>query len=249
MLNVGSERLMALADTGSTQPILSPQLVERVANRPLGKTVVRTPFGSREASKVELDRLEVSGREFKRATVIVEQRKSDQNDAIIGSSLLFSSNTILFTETGIHFDVDESTLSGCNYVPVVIDLTGNTYESPVAAVYFRLLINGSMQKVFFDTGLSDILVGASRSAGSDDRDGWSRPGLLYHPASRRLKWNWAYPNKGLIGIGDNHLSVDYFRYSSLDHEDADFFMGSGILQSYSILITPRRGRACFIKNK
>ncbi|WP_294302496.1 hypothetical protein [uncultured Sphingomonas sp.] len=245
-VRLGARKFMALADTGSTQPFLAPEIVKLVDHLPVGETEVRTPFGVRSAAKVQLSAMEINGRRFEKPVTIVERRAADQVDPIIGASILFSSSNTYFSQDGILFDIDESLLSSCQHVPVVIDLTGNTYQSPLAAVYFQIKINGEIQKVFFDTGQSEPLVGTARSRRSDRPFAWGRPGLLVHPSSGRVRLSWSQPSLGRLEIGNQELELEYVRQSGLDHEDADFFMGAGIFKHYSILVVPRKGRACFI---
>lgn len=249
MLSVGDAEVMAVADTGSTQPYLGPNLVNQVESRLVGEKAIETPFGTRQVLEVQVKSLGFGGREFQWLTVLVEKSSLHQEVPIIGASLLFSSDNTLFTRDGFDFDVDESSMPAGTCVPVLIDLTGNTLGHPVAAVYFRMRINGSDKKVFFDTGFPDVLAGTPKSTASGDRAGWPRPSLLKDPASGRLQFSWAYPSNAVIELGDDSINVKYLRQSRFNYIDAEFVMGAGILREYSILITPRRGRACFFKNQ
>jgi hypothetical protein len=248
MLSVGDRKVMALADTGTSEPILGPELVKGVESRPSGGGTIQTPTGARKVSKVEIEALTFGEREFKWPTVMVEDSLAHHHVAIVGASILFASTNTLFTKDGFYFDVDESSMPKGECVQTLVDLTGNTFEHPIAALYFLLRINGVERKVLFDTGFPVVLMGTAKLVDSSARTGWSRPNVLLDPGTGRGKFSWARPEKGVIELGEGRMEVRYLRQSGLDNVNADFFMGSGILDFYSILITPRRGRACFIKN-
>jgi hypothetical protein len=238
-IGVGNHEEMALVDTGSAMPFLNARLVARGSGRTEGSRTVRSGFGTYELPVANLPSLRAGSREFHGAQVVVE----DRGPPILGSSVLFQSGNILFSKEKTEFDVDEARLSASFCAPLIIDLLGSTYSSPVRRVYFRLEVDGVPQKVLFDTGRAETLVGTSSAPAP--KSGWPRFELHGDFNGRTRLWRY-YRERGHVRLGPELTSLAYKRFPSLDHIATPFVMGAGVLNTHSVFIEPRRGRACFI---
>ena len=238
-ISIAGREEMALADTGTALPILNPRLVPESNSGAISQRTVRSPFGRYQLRAATVKSMRVLSRDFARAEVLVE----GGGPSTVGASILFQPQNTLIAMDGIYFDIDPSRHLSMHCVRIVLDLLGPNLDSPVGRLYFLLDIDGVEQKVLFDTGRSDVLVGTASAPGAASR--WPRFEVHRDLNGRLRVWRY-YQETGTIRLGTQTLAVTYKRFPALDSIDASYVLGAGLLATHSVLIEHRRGRACFV---
>jgi hypothetical protein len=230
-------RAAALIDSGTSMSIFPKDWT--ALGEVEGSEGVSTPFGERRLSVRRIRPSKIGGIPFK-GTVLA----GDVPYPIIGNDFIFSRNNVLFTRDGLEFDVASGAEDAAACVGLLIGYQGHATNSAVASIHLLLEIDGSEQKVYFDTGIPSALT-ASASAPEPTKKLFPRLDVRHNTLG---EWALApyFSRQASLGFGDKSRSVPYRHYYMDKKGRAPFVMGAGILQDYSILIDHQKGRACFL---
>lgn len=233
-----NNQTLALIDSGTAMSVFPnnwPSLAEVE-----GRENVLTTFGQRQLDvrKLKMTRI---GNEYFEGKVLA----GEVSYPIIGNDFIFRANNVLFTRDGLEFDVDYRQGDAIACVGAIVGYQGNTISTPVGSIRLVLNINNTEQIVYFDTGRASTLE-ASALAPRPIKNLFPRVDIRFNSLG---EWSLVpyFSRKALISIGGQKEIIPYRHYYIDRTEDTPFVMGAGILRNFSILIEPRKGRACFFQ--
>jgi hypothetical protein len=236
LLNDGDRQALALIDSGATMSVLPRTWMEA------GKTgrfeTVETPFGSRQYPAFQSQSLTIAGIPFSGRRVL----SADVKFPLIGADLLFSKGTVLFARSGVKFGQPYDVEKAVACVGLDIEFSGNSTQTAVRSVHFLLNIDGVERKVFFDTGRAPVLEGSS--APLPPKKPFPRIDVI-----KNMFGQWSlvpyYSRKASIKLAGAEKIVPYRHYFTDRSVKSPFILGARILDTYSIVVDHKNGRACF----
>ena len=229
-------RAAALIDSGTSRSVFPKDW--STLGEAEGSQRISTPLGESRLPVRRMRPSKIGGIAFEGSVFA-----GDVPYPIIGNDFIFSKGNVLFSRTGLEFDVSYAPEDAIACVPLVIGYSGNTTSSPVESIHLLLEIDGAQQKVYFDTGMAAALM-ATASAPQSATKLFPRMDLQHNSFG---KWALAayFYREASLSLGDRSKSLPYRHYYTDNSWGVPFVMGAGILKEYSIVFEPRKGRACF----
>ena len=237
LLTDGDRQALALVDSGATMSVLPKSWI--APGKASGSETVETPFGSHRYPAFQSQSLRIGDVAFPGRRVL----SADVKHPLIGADLLFSKGNVLFARSGLKFGQPYDVEQAVACAGLDIEFSGNSTETPVRSIRLLLNIDGAEQKVFFDTGRAPALEGSS-AAPLPLKKPFPRVDFIKNFFGQ---WSLApyYPRKASIKLADDERSIGYRHYFNDGSVKAPFILGAGILDTYSIVVDPKHGRACF----
>lgn len=199
---------------------------------------LETAFNTSKNDKYHVPELHFMGKKIFNTTVIDAK---NENNVIVGSPDIFTDPVMLMTKEGL-FRGQSIDLRNAILVPSYIEKS-NDDRPVILAIYFYLDINGSTEKVLFDTGINNLLT--STHAGRDlapSANGKYR--LLKSVNGYRLNKSSIYDAK--IKLDSKVINTTYESIADFNHPSAKYLLGAEILNLYSIYFDFNKGKIYFI---
>lgn len=236
-LQLGSNSALALIDTGTSTSVAPRKWM-------IGKTIARyqnvtTPFSTKEWPLVTDHDVVAGSKQLKEVDFLVSKIRFP----IIGNNIIFCEEGVSLSTNGVNFGVTHSAQAPLATVPLIFSYMNGSEQSGIKNVFFTLTIEGAEQKVFFDTGRSDLLTATSQF-------------IPREPAKRKKidisfnaagEWGLSYYTKSVAKI---RLGLDEFEYpfrhvTNERSVEVPFIIGSSILNHFDIAMSVAEKQAKF----
>jgi hypothetical protein len=212
----------------------------------IGKTIIRqqnvaTPFSTKKFPLVKSDDVIVGSKTLNEVNFLAIRTRYP----IIGNNILLYEESVSLSTTGVRFGVTRPAQVPLATVPLIFSYMNGSVQSGIQAIFFILTIEGIEQKVFFDTGRTDLLTATSQ--------------FIPRDPIRRRKIDIRFNAMGEWGLSHYthyetklHLGSEYiehkFRHVVNDRSvNAPFIMGSSILNHFDITISVGDKQALFFR--
>lgn len=236
--SVDGRQELALIDSGTSMSIFPANwypisLSDRI------ETGV-SQFGQRQFATGAIGPIKIAGVTFKGNVMV-----ADMDYPIIGDDFIFSSNNVLFSISGLRFDVPYDPADAVHCARMVFAYEAEPKKSAVNAVYFLLKIDDREQMVFFDTGNPAALEGTA-FAPMPEKKLFPIPDLISNSMGQ-WRFTQFFYRHAQLSLGAEKMTLSYQHFYTQGSVDAPFIMGAGILNHFSILLDGAHDRACFFK--
>ena len=236
---INGKSVLSLFDTGSTYNILPPQLINSEHTGVSPTHAVRTVLGTKSFRTAEADVI-LANHTLSGGKNLV----GNVENPVIGAGLIFSSKRIYISREGFTFEpsINLNKASYCDN-GVVLDLSGQTLDSPIGRIYLSLPVNGVRELVMFDTGNAALITGTNR----DNEVGWRFPnGILFVSDANGGLGLRRYINRdAAISIGGSILKLSYKSFPGYVEPRVRFVLGAEFLNYYSLYVEPHIGKVCY----
>ena len=212
----------------------------------IGKKIVRyqnvaTPFSTKKFPLVKCDDVIVGPKIVSEVNFLAMKTRYP----VIGNNILLCEETVSLSTTGVRFGVTPPAQVPLATVPLIFSYMNGSVQSGIQAIFFILTIEGIEQKVFFDTGRTDLLTATSQ--------------FIPREPIRRRKIDIRFNPMGEWGLSHYthyetklHFGSEYiehkFRHVVNDRSvDAPFIIGSSILNHFDIAMSVGNRQALFFR--
>lgn len=228
---------IGLVDTGTSTSILNSEFINR--SERLNHRDLETRFNTSSIETFLSKPLNILGLDFLASPAFLAKGKT----SVVGNDFIFSQPSVLFSARyGIrfgHFDRDEFDYCGT----ITLDYAGRDTGSGIQALYFNIVIDGTLQKVLFDTGRDTFL----EATGLLPLDPNSRAPTGLDISSNSLgqsRIEWFASRTVNLEIGDQKGAKRIRHFYENSSPNAAFVLGSRFLVAYDVYVDLKLGRFC-----
>lgn len=210
----------------------------------IGKTIIRhqnvaTPFSTKKFPLVKSDDVIAGSKSLNEVNFLALKTRFP----IIGNNIIFCEESVSLSANGVSFDVMRPAQAPLATIPLVHTYRNGTIQSGIKSIFFILTIEGTEQKVFFDTGRADLLTATAQF-------------IPKEPMSKRKinirfnafgEWGLSHytQSRAKIRLGSEEFEYQ-FRHEVNDRSvEAPFIIGSSIFNYFDIAISVGEKQALF----
>ncbi|GAB3098382.1 aspartyl protease family protein [Lysobacter terrae] len=239
---IGNEKRLVLFDTGSALSVIDPKWAGRAGVVEVGRRNVSSASGRYALTQATLHDLTFAGGQLNSINILLSKSRR----SLLGGNAIYRDSQILISRKGVQYGRDvRAAFRTVHCVPIMVDYSGGTTDSPAALIYLKLNINNRDHFALLDTGNAELLTGTKVSSESSQQ---SLPRVtVVANSDGQLAVKLYYRQKALIRIGNDSIEENYRVYPSGMGNRADFVLGARILEHYSIYLDYRHGIGCFVR--
>lgn len=225
---IGNYSSVAVIDTGATQNMIKISKIENKYLHYVKESAIGTVFDLNQYSIYRADEFYVLGRKAS-DNAIRSSEKSKVN--VIGSPEIFSRDRVLISKSGLFYDNEiDQQIHLLDKIPIKVSVDRGR-AGFVYAVYYQILIDGLPERVLLDTGISDLIT-ATRPVSDDKKIGTTK--IKFIGTAGGIDLVRAKMYQANIQIGDKKIETDYLAFNDWVNPRAKFYLGSEILNYYSL---------------
>lgn len=240
---IGNYSSVAVIDTGATQNMIKISKIEKQYLRYVKESTIGTVFDLNQYSIYRADEFYVLGRKAS-DNAIRSSVKTKVN--VIGSPEIFSRDRVLISKAGLFYDSEiDSQIRLLDKIPVKVSVDRGR-DGFVYAVYYQIIIDGLPERALLDTGIPDLIT-ATRSVNDDKKIGTTKIKFIGTAGGINLVRAKMYQAK--FQIGDKKLETNYLAFNNWVNPRAKFYLGSEILNYYSLYFDFRKNQFFLIDVK
>lgn len=225
---IGNHSGFAVIDTGATGNSINIENVEKSYLTYVGDTNGKAIFYSYKSAIYMADEFYVLGRKAIDTAIQVSEHNKFN---IIGSSEIFSRDRVLISKKGLFYDNEiNAQINQLRKIPIKVSIDRGK-NGNVLAVFYQLLIDDAPERVLLDTGISNLLT-LTGSVGDDEKNGTTKIKYIGTAEGNKLVKTKSYQAK--VQLGEITLQTEYLALNDWINPRAKFYLGSEILNYYSL---------------